>query len=233
MPAVRHVSRVDLTIDPEPVPWEAENAAAIAAHWSQALAERPTMFDGLVYVATGLAVDHSGLSASTHPMRFKALTWWRHLGMPSAGFHSLFGNVILRGSDGGLLLAQTAAHTATGGMRGFPGGTFDRNDVAGDRLDPASCILRECEEETGWHPAELELDDRYLVYADDARIAVSLIAEFALPAEIGAARVRATLAEQKHPELAEIWVAHRSQDLDRISPHPYSRALADWIFAHA
>lgn len=233
MPTVRYVARVDLVIDPAPVPWEAENAAPIAAHWRQALAEKPSMFDGLVYAATGARLDEDRLSARAHPMRFRGLTWWRHLGMPAIGFHSIFGDIILRGSDGGLLMARTAAHTATGGMLGFPGGTFDQNDVAGDRLNPTTCILRECEEETGWRPDELTLDRRYLIYADTARIAISLIADMGVPAAEGAQRVRAMLARQDQPELCEIWVVHGPDDLDRISPHPYSRLLADWIFAHA
>lgn len=227
---VRHVNRVRLPIDRTPIRWERDNADAIAAHWEAAVAEKPTMFDGVIYCVTSVRADTTSISATAHPMQFAALTYWRHLGMPPVGFHSVFGDIILRGSDGGLIMARTAAHTATGGMLGFPGGTFDDDDVTEGGLDPASCILRECAEETGWQAPELDIRPGYLVYLDQSRMAISAIGDMGVPAAEGAARIRATLDRQDMPELSEIVVVGTEADLDRIGPHPYSRVLADWMF---
>ena len=230
MPEVRHVNRVHLPIDRTPIRWERDNADAIAAHWETAIAERPTMFNGVVYCTTSVRMDTASVSATAHPMQFAGLTYWRHLGMPPVGFHSVFGDIVLRGSDGGLIMARTSAHTATGGMLGFPGGTFDDDDVTEDGLDPSSCILRECAEETGWQASELDLQSGYLVYLDQSRLAITAIGDMGVQAAEGAARIRATLDKQDQPELSEIYVVGAQADLDRIGPHPYSRVLADWIF---
>ena len=232
-PSVCQVTRVNLAIEPSPVSWETENADAIARHWVHAVAEKPSLFNGQIYVATDVKFAGDAFSGRAHPMRFAALTLWRHLGMPPVGFHSIFGDIILRGSDGGLIMARTSAHTATGGMLGFPGGTFDDNDVKDGALNPLTCILRECEEETGWRPDELTLDSRYLVYADQSRIAFTLVADMGVSATVGAERIRQTLRDQDQPELAAIFVAQGPSDLDRIGPHPYSHLLANWIFSHA
>ncbi len=223
-----------MAIDPAPFDWETDNSADIHRHWRAAIADKPTMFDGIVYMVGKDRVETAPdaarvYHATCHPMRFSTLTWWRHLGMPPVGFHGTFGNLILRGNDGGLLMARTAAHTASGGMIGFPGGSFDDGDVVDGHLDALGCCQRECAEETGVTPADVDLATGFMIYRDQRRHAISRVGNLRVPADAARARILSFLDTQSEPELDQIHIIRDGRDLDHIDPHPYSRALAEWI----
>ncbi len=229
-PSVTPVRQVTLTTDSAPLRWASDNSGAIAQHWAVARADNPTLFDGRIYMATDVHRGPDGIAAIAHPMQFSALTYWRHLGLPTTGFHILFGNIILRGTDGAILMVRVADHNATAGMIGFPGGTFDDADLIKGRLDPLLCCLREGEEETGWPRSELAVDPVLLAYTDHARLAFACIADMGVTAEAGAARVRAFLGGEDMPELAEVFPAFGTEELNRVAPNIVARRFAEWIF---
>ena len=231
-PQVFAIQQADLRIDPTPPPWQDTNGTAIDTQWRAATTANPALFDGTVYAALDARYAEGCVRAIARPMRFATLTFWRHMGMPGAGFRSLFGNIILRGRDGGLIFARTGPQNATAGMIGFPGGTMDQADVTDSGLNARGCCLRECAEETGLSPSTLDVDEQMLAYLDDHRLAIGCIAHAnASTAEL-ADQIRANLAAQAEPELAQIYVVQTRSDLSRLSPHVVSTNFANWIFDH-
>ncbi|MEM1163549.1 MAG: NUDIX domain-containing protein [Pseudomonadota bacterium] len=231
--SVHHVTEVSLPVAAAPLSWEAENSAIIAGDWAKARAEKPNLFNGRVHVAVNPQINDKTFTATCHPMQFSGLMYWRRHSPPETGFRNMFGNVVLRGSDGGLIVGRIADHHATGGLTGFPGGSFDPDDIKDDHLDATGCILREGEEETGIPRQQLSLAPGYLVYQDPGRVAICRVAD--LPVRAGEIRTRiaAWLRRQDSPELAEVLVVRTSDDLHRLNVVPPTRLVAEWIFKHA
>ncbi|MEM7188394.1 MAG: NUDIX hydrolase [Pseudomonadota bacterium] len=228
--AVHHVAEVSLSVSPGPLAWEAGNAPAVAAHWQDRIAANPTLFNGGIFVCEDLDTSGTTLQATCRPMRYATLAYWRHLGQPDLGFWSIFGAVILRGTDGGLLVGRMARQNFTAGRVYFPGGLFDERDLSNDRLEANACILRECLEETGLAPPTISLAPGFLVYHDAHRVALTRRANLPGTATDAAAEITRWLATQDEPELAEIHPVYQPADLAKLDAEPYAQALAESIF---
>ena len=60
-PIVGDVSEFDCTVTDASWPWAERNAESIAAHWQEAQAQKPDLFDGQVLVATEVGIERSRL----------------------------------------------------------------------------------------------------------------------------------------------------------------------------
>ena len=229
--AARAVAGIRLTIDPAPLPWEGAHAAAIEAHWAGAVAANPALFDGRVYLASDWALGPGGFRARVHEARYATLLYWRDIGRPEAGFRNLCGSAFLRTADGAWLMGRMAGWTVNAGLSYFPGGTFDPDDRAGDILDPAANILRECAEETGLPGALLTRRPGYLLAEDQRLFAIGAIVDVALGAGAARDRILAAMAGQARPELTDIHVIRGAGDLDGLGMPGYTRAQIGHLLA--
>lgn len=228
-PRVHRVRDVELPVNPAPLRFVSEHAAAIAEHWAEERRARPNLFNGLVHMATEVRFGDGTMTASCHGITFDALLYWRKNRTVTCA-RSIFGTVILRCADNGLILGRMAQSNATGGVVCFPSGALDENDVSGDRLDPTACILRECEEETGLSLDRSALRDGYLIYEDERRVAVSRIADLPWSSAEALARITNCLAAQEAPELDHVMVAHSNADLTALEAETAAYHMGSWIF---
>lgn len=209
------VSRLDFTV--EPGIWtEAEaHRPAIDAHFAVRQAEHPQMWNGRVLVMRHFSVDGGTLRGRFIETDFASFLWWRDHGW-SAAFNvfNAFGMAALEGSDGGFVLGEMAPWTAAAGRMYFPCGTPDLSDVTPEGvLDLESSVRRELNEETGLNDADIARDDGWSLVVDAPRVALLRRLVAHEPADVLAARIRASLAAQTDPELCAIHVVHTPADL--------------------
>ncbi|HSF95402.1 MAG TPA: hypothetical protein VLA52_10290, partial [Thermohalobaculum sp.] len=76
MIAHRRVETVRLAVSPGRVPYEVDQAGAIAQHWRDARAAKPALFDGRVYLVTRCGFGAQGFEADCVAARFATLHHW-------------------------------------------------------------------------------------------------------------------------------------------------------------
>jgi 8-oxo-dGTP pyrophosphatase MutT (NUDIX family) len=208
-------------------PYAAANAGAIAAHWARAAAAKPALFDGRVLVASRLAVAGGVVVAGFVETAFSALLYWQHGSFPPAGAFNCFGAAIVRSRDGAILLGHMAAHTANAGHIYFPCGTPDRDDVVGGRVDLDGSILRELAEETGLAPPLVRPPERRWLVRDGALACCARLVDADCDAALLEQRVRAHLAAEAQPALADVTLVRRQTAIDPARVPAYAQALLD------
>ncbi|MGQ3675237.1 NUDIX hydrolase [Xanthobacter sp. TB0139] len=164
---------------------------------------------------------------------FASFLWWRMQGWPDMGLRNAFSLAALEGADGGFVLGRMGAQTSSAGHIYFPGGTPDLSDVT-ERgyVDLAASSLREMAEETGLHPGDIAHDGGFIAVEDGPRLALLHRLVFAEPADALADRIRAFLGREALPELADMVVVHREEDLlPAIAPFTVAYMRARWAGA--
>lgn len=225
-PSVVPVSGFEGRLGRPPLPFDAEDAAAIAAHWRDAASENPKLFDGRVLLSTGVAVEDGRLSADYAETGFSTFLWWRAKGFPERGVRNVFGAAAVVSRDGAVLLGRMAAHTANAGKVYFPAGTPDLGDIVGDAVDIEGSIARELAEETGLAaPLVRPTATRIAVFAGPLVACVRRFDCDLSAAEL-AARAAAHLAADAEPELDGVVLARSASDLTGASPGYVHAAVA-------
>jgi 8-oxo-dGTP pyrophosphatase MutT (NUDIX family) len=124
----------------------------------------------------------------------------------------------LRGSDGAFLLGVMGAHTANAGRIYFPAGLPDLDDIDGERVDLTRNVMREVAEETGLTGEDFEAEPGWTTVLAGPRIAqVKLLQARATAADLSE-RIRAHLAREQEPELADVFIVRASADFDPMMP---------------
>ena len=137
-----------------------------------------------------------------------------------------FSAAALRGCDGAFLLGVMSAHTMNAGKIYFPAGTPDPGDIVGERVDLARNLWRELAEETGLTPADLVAEEGWVSVLDGARLAQVKILRARETSAALRARMRAHIAGQREPELADVRVARSAADFDPMMPSFVTAFLA-------
>jgi 8-oxo-dGTP pyrophosphatase MutT (NUDIX family) len=212
---VRPVSSIEARLLDEDWPWAVENRELVEAHWRRLTAANPALYRGRVLIRRAQALADGRLSLGYVETDYASFIAFRDHGFPDPSAGNSFAMAALRASDGAYLLGEMAAHTANAGKVYFPAGTPEPGDVLPDgTVDLAGSVLRELEEETGLAEAEVEVTGEWHAVFAGSRTAMMHELRAKLPAEAVRARIRAFLARETRPELADMRIVRSPADID-------------------
>src|SRR4051812_12123753 len=214
------LTRLDLRFEPAPWPFAVARRAEIDAHFAKLRLERPAMWNGRVLLMRRGEIADSVLAGAYLETDFASFISWRDWGYPDQSVRNCFPMAALRAADGAFLLAVMGAHTATAGQVYFPAGTPDPIDIVGNRVDLEGGVMRELAEETGLDHADVEAAPGWYATPLGQRLALMKLVQAHGDAVSLQARIRAFLASQQQPELADIRIVRTVHDLDPRMP-PY------------
>ena len=229
------VDAVDCVLEQKPWRFAEDEAAAIEAHWTQALLAKPRLFNGRVLLQHRGAVESDpdgrrvfrGAYLETD---FKAFLAWRDFGFPSAGVRNGFGMAALSSSDGAFIMGEMSAHTANAGVVYFASGTPDPQDVRDGRVDIEESVRRELEEEMGLSSQDVSFDPGFTLVMDAVRVGFMKRVRAPEPADVLVARIEAFLRTEREPELAGLHVVRSTAEIGpavQLSAATYLRAKLD------
>lgn len=217
---------VDLVRIERPWGFAAEHIDLIEAHWTAALARQPKLFNGRVLVMAEGGIAGKHLTGRLIEVDFKAFLAWRsHVHLEPAT-RDCFGSGIVISADGAVLLGRQSKGNMNEGLAYPPGGLIDPRDIASDgRISIAASIARELAEETGLGPAEAPAEPGVLVVAHGHKIALGVLHRSPLSAAALGERIRAHIASDPEPELADVVFVATRAEADRIATPDFVRPL--------
>ncbi len=218
---------VHVELDAAPHPFESEHRDAAAAHWIEARAANPALFDGEIALLSRLALDGRRLVGRCHIVRYSTFLHWRRT-RPSGAGHA-YTHAMLVASDNALVAARMGGHTANAGQVYFAAGSFEPVDFRDGVADLEGNMHREVMEETGLDISGAEREPGWQAVAKESGTVVFRRYFLDRPADEIAAAIRATIAAQAEPEIVDAIVIRSATDqppgLASQMPH-----LIDWHF---
>lgn len=223
------VDVVDVRLDPEPHPFEIDNAAAIAANWATEQALRPAVFDGTVVLLSELAYRDNRLTGRCHAIRFSTFMLWRKLKPVTSAEHA-FAHAMLISSDNALVAIRMGAHTANAGKVYFAAGSFEPEDFSDGQVNLDYNMAREVREETGLDLGQASREERCYALSGDSGTVIVRCYRMAETADELAAQISRFVASETDPEIEGPVIIRGMHDLpEGLMPH--MRALAAWHFS--
>jgi 8-oxo-dGTP pyrophosphatase MutT (NUDIX family) len=230
-PLLFRATELDTRCAPKTWTWAEENRPQIEAHWRGLVAKTPQLFNGRILLIDDLEAEGETVRATFFETDYAEFLGWRDFGYPDTSIINGFAMGALQGSDGGYVCGVMGNHTANPGRIYFAAGTPDRSDLREDgRVDLAASVLRELEEETGLTPDSFTVADHWIVVRHWPKIAFLRPVTFSEPADTIAARIRADIATQKDPELADVCVIRGLEDIDEERMPDFLRTFFRWAF---
>ncbi|HEX8665967.1 MAG TPA: NUDIX hydrolase [Beijerinckiaceae bacterium] len=215
----------------EPWPWAETNRPLVEGYWARLTAENPALYNGRVLVRRRQALAAGRLSLAYVETDYASFIAFRDHGFPDPTTGNCFAMAALRAADGAYILGRMAAHTANAGKIYFPAGTPDPDDVLPDgTVDLGGSVLRELREETGLEPSDVEATGRWVATFAGARTALMREVRVREPADALSRRIRAFLAREERPELADVHIVRTIADIDEAMP-PFMQAYLRFALA--
>jgi len=212
------VERLELAFAPQPWPFAQARRAEIDAHFAGLQRANPALWNGRALMLHRHAIAGAVFRGAYLETDYASLLAWRHWEPPDTDVKNCFAMGALRGSDGAFLLGVMGAHTANAGRIYFPAGLPDLDDIDGERVDLARNVMREVAEETGLTGADFEAEPGWTTVLAGPRIAqVKLLQARATAADLSE-RIRAHLAREREPELADVRIVRGAADFDPMMP---------------
>jgi hypothetical protein len=228
---IARIGRADAHCEPFDWRWARESRDAIAANWAKLSAAKPQLFNGRVLLVSHFEEAGDGARSTFFETDFANFLAWRDLGYPDDTITNGFAMAALQGSDGAYVCGVMGGETANAGRVYFPSGTPDRADVRPDgTVDLAGSVLRELGEETDLFPGADHVADHWIVVRQWPALAFLRPVVFAEPAEAVAERIRAAIAAQDEPELADARVIRGPEDIDDATMPMFLRTFFRWAF---
>ena len=230
-PEIARVRRVEARCAPGVWRWSQDNRAAIEANWADKPARAPGMFNGRVLLLREVDVAPEVCRATYFEADFKAFLAWRDLGYPDRTIGNGYGMAALQGSDGAFVCGVMGGHTANAGRVYFPSGTPDLSDLQPDgSVDLATSVIRELAEETDLPAEVFDVAAEWVVVRQWPAVAFMRPVRCREPAEAVAAHIRAAIAQQDDPELADAKVIRGPQDIDPATMPLTVQSFLRWSF---
>lgn len=226
------LQHVDAVFEPKEWDFSVSHADAIKAHWEMRLRERPQMFNGTVLMQHRWTLTDGIYKAAYSPVAYASFLSWHPLGKPGSARRNGFGMAALRAADGAFLLGVMGAHTANAGKIYFAAGTPDMSDVTEDgRVDLASSMERELQEETGLLPDEFVINDGWVLATDAHRAAFMKPAQVIYDAGEARALMMSRMRRMDDRELADIAIVRGPDDIDTVMTPPFAVGYMRRVFA--
>jgi 8-oxo-dGTP pyrophosphatase MutT (NUDIX family) len=222
------IDRLSFAFEPRPWAFAQARRAEIDALFAERRARQPRIWNGRCVLASRYAIAGRDLAGACFETDYASFLAWRDWGFPAADAVNVFAMGALRSRDGAFLLGVMGAHTANAGRIYFPAGTPEPDDVADGALDLAGNVAREVAEETGLAPADYVAAPGWHAVAWGARLALMKVLEADAPAHDLQERMRAHIAGETDPELADIRIVRGPADFEPLMP-PFVTAF----LAHA
>jgi hypothetical protein len=211
---VLRIDRLDLTFAERPWPFAQQNRAKIDAHFAARQQANPALWNGAVLMLQDHAIDSAVFSGSFIGVDYASLLTWQDWGRPEAGVTNCFAQGALRAADGAFLLGVMGPRTANAGMVYFPGGTPDRSDIVGTKVDLEGSVWRELHEETGLTQANVMPEPGWTTVLAGSRLAHFKHLKAREAADELRARILNVLSQQRQPELSDIRLVRSPADFD-------------------
>lgn len=229
------IDDVVLTLSPGRAAVDDDTRGRIAAHWATVVAANPALWNGTVFgvrapgTVGGLRIEAGVLRGEAVEWDFASFLAWRDWGFPEIGLRNLFGSALVTSGDGALIYGVMGPRTANVGRIYPPGGSLEPRDRTADgRLDVFRSVDLELAEETGLAVGDAELAATLVAY-DGPRVSVGRVLRFPGDADELAGRIRAFLAADADPELADVAVIRRAGEAADPRFPPYARLFAEHL----
>jgi 8-oxo-dGTP pyrophosphatase MutT (NUDIX family) len=212
------IRRLELAFAPRPWPFAEEHRADIARYFEELQQAKPALWNGRMLLLHHHAVEGDVFRGGYLETDYASFVAWRDWGFPDTTVTHCVALGALRASDGAFLLGVMNAHTLNAGKVYFPAGVPDPSDIVDGMVDLDGSVRREVAEETG-----LDGDAYAAEPVWHSVLARSAIAHFKLlqareRAPVLRERIRAHLAREAQPELADIRIVRGPEDLDPMMP---------------
>jgi 8-oxo-dGTP pyrophosphatase MutT (NUDIX family) len=217
------LTRLDLRVDRAPWAFAQECRAEIDAHFAALRRDKPTIWNGRSLLLRSGEIADGVLRGVCLETDYASSIAWRDWGFPDTSVRNIFAMAALRAADGAYILAVMGAHTITGGHIYFPAGTPDPDDVFGETVDLERGVMRELAEETGLTAADVTVEPGWYATPFGQRLALMKNMQSLQDAEPLRERIRAFLASEREPELADVHIVRSLADLHPKMP-PYVAA---------
>jgi 8-oxo-dGTP pyrophosphatase MutT (NUDIX family) len=219
------IGRCELSVDPQPWPFAERCRAEIAGYWQRAVAERPKLFDGTVFMLREGVLDGEMFRGTFLRTDFKSFLYWRDNGYADASVRDSFGSAVIRSGEGHVLLGRQTSGNVNAGLAYPPGGFIDARDVRDAAIDIEASIARELIEETGLDPVGLARVPGYLLTHAGPLVSIGVEWKSPLPAEALRARILAHVEQQSVPELADVVIVRSADEIDEDMMPRYAKVL--------
>ena len=213
------LDHVQIAVEPWSWDFALGRRAEIEAHFAQFRRDRPAVWNGRVLLVNRYAIRGGVLRGACFETDYASFIAWRDWNFADPGIANIFAAAALRGADGAYLLGEMAPQTANGGQLYFPCGTPDLDDVGADgMLDLAGSLKRELREETGIDIGTLASEPGWCLVRDGACLALLKRLTARESAEALRRRIKAHVASQRQPELADIRIVRGPADFAPAMP---------------
>lgn len=225
---VRAVSAIDVRLDPDPHPFETENARAIAENWRDECARKPALFDGTMVLLSRLRLAGNVLTGRCHAVRYATMLYWRR-NTHDPGVEHSFAFPALVSRDNLLVAVRMGRHTANAGKVYFAAGSFEPTDFVDGQVDLHGNMTREVMEETGLDIRDAARDPTDHIFSTGGATVIFRRYWLDETAETLAERIAAFVASEAEPEIEGPVVIRAADDRpEGITPH--MEAIVRWHF---
>lgn len=228
----RH-SIVEIGVAPRPWQYGIDRRHEIAAHWRQAQALNPAYFNGAVHLMTWGRSQGGIFRGELIASDFKSFIHWRALGFPDRSVRAVGVACILWSADGAVLLGTAAKGTTNVGRTYLFSGVLDERDInSRSGADVVAGAEREIFEETGLLPHEIAPASPSIWSIEDGVwINFAVERQVALDAATLRHHILDHNARQTVPELSDVAIIHRPEDLDRPDIFDNTRQMVRRVLA--
>ncbi len=218
------IDHIDATAEPFDWTFPQEYREEIEAYWQKEAANRIGFFNGTVLIQHRGEVEGRVFRAGYSATEYKHFLGFLRLPHLSPGIRNGFGMAALRARDGAFLLGEMGPNTANAGRIYFAAGTPDLGDIRDGRVDLASSVLREMEEETGLKASEVVAQNSWTAFLLEKRVAFMRDVFIDLPAEEARRLMLDRMKNLHEEELSDIVIIRPGDPLPYDADDPFDRS---------